>query len=174
MKKIIVIALSLVTLTSGSLILNSCTHKYGSWNCPVSIETEWRMGVSSDDLEYLYLDVYITNNSDKTIKSLTYAYDGVVNYSEDSSTISSSVTTGNSYLGSNLLSDNKLIKSGETFKLILRFGLSRDTIFNATCDFYINWVKFTWLSGQWGYESLQSESAFEQHAFKISVPTFIA
>lgn len=117
----------------------NCVPKFESWP-PVEVQTAWRV----DDKQNVYLDVSVTNKSNRTINVLEgvhfpYAYDS------EGSLLSRKINTSKS-----LLTDNEKIKKGETWSASLSTFTLDDDIDLIKCSFYITWIGWTFYEGKAG------------------------
>jgi len=139
LKKLFIILASVLLAFNAVSWLFNHAPKYDS--LPVEVQTTWRV----DDKQDVYLDVSITNKSNRTIDELegvhfAYAYDN-----------EHSLLSKNSNIIKSLLSHNEKIKKGETHTISLSAFKLSDDINLIECNFYVTWVGFTFY--EWGFGS---------------------
>ena len=166
MKKYILSFLLLIVSTA--CIMAGCTYSHQNYdNIPISINNSWRV----DEDSRIYLDLEITNNTNKTIKYFRAAY---FIYTYDSNGYLRTITE-HGFGNLLIMGENKLLHGKSTESISLPTSFSSEDIHRIEVNLYVSWIDFTWFGGEWGNKSVNSSSdpGIAKIAVKLDIQPYI-
>jgi len=148
----IIMACSLTACTFNTFNPDEIDWTVNYNNIPISVNNSWHVGEDSK----IYLDLEITNNSNKTIKCCKVAYFTYAYNSEGRVIGESDAKIGNFLV----FNKNKLLHGNSTITISLPITEYNVTIHNIEVNFYVQWIDFTWFGGEWGSKSRDSNTDY--------------